>query len=57
MIKAYCPYCGKPLTEECECARIAAEEAEAARERYYDDPLVQYGWHQQDVIDMYRRER
>lgn len=24
---------------------------------YYNDPLVQDGWHQQDIIDMYRRER
>lgn len=26
-------------------------------EDYYNDPLVQDGWHQQDIIDMYRRER
>lgn len=57
MKKNFCPWCGRPLTEGCECARLAAEEAEAKRERYYDDPLVNYGWYQQDVIDMYRRER
>ena len=26
-------------------------------EDYENDPLVQDGWHQQDIIDMYRRER
>lgn len=26
-------------------------------EAYENDPLVHEGWHQQDVIDMYRRER
>lgn len=26
-------------------------------EDYENDPLVQDGWHQQDLIDMYRMER
>lgn len=26
-------------------------------EDYYNDPIVQDGWHQQDIIDMYRMER
>lgn len=26
-------------------------------ETYEDDPYVQDGWHQQDIIDSYRRER
>lgn len=26
-------------------------------EDYYNDPEVQYGWYQQDLIDMRRRER
>lgn len=34
-----------------------AEEEEAFMESYENDPVVQEGWHQQDVIDMYRRER
>ena len=34
-----------------------AEAEEAFMESYEDDPVVQYGWHQQDIIDMYRRER
>ena len=37
--------------------RAEADRAEAWMEAYDDDPEVQYGWHQQDVIDMYRRER
>lgn len=39
---------------------ISMDMAEGVRrfvEGYYDDPIVQDGWHQQDVIDMYRRER
>lgn len=34
------------------------EEAEAAFfESYENDPMIQEGWQQQDLIDMYRRER
>lgn len=34
------------------------EEAEAAfYEAYENDPMIQEGWRQQDLIDMYRRER
>ena len=37
---------------------MAMEEAHVAfMEDYENDPLVQDGWHQQDIIDMYRRER
>ena len=57
MKKRFCPYCGEPLENECECERYAAEEAEQKMQDYYDDPVVQYGWYQQDIIDMYRRER
>lgn len=57
MKKMYCQYCGLPLTENCECERIAAEEHERFFEDYYNDPMVQEGWRQQDLIDMYRRER
>ena len=53
----YCQYCGIPLEENCECGRIAAEEYEQFLEAYENNPEVQYGWHQQDIIDMYRRER
>lgn len=29
---------------------------ETEEDDYWDDPIVNEGWHQQDVIDMYRRE-
>ena len=37
--------------------RYVAECAEARMEAYENDPTVQYGWHQQDMIDMRRYER
>lgn len=40
-----------------EYERAVAEEKQAFMERYENDPEVQYGWYQQDVIDMYRYER
>lgn len=40
-----------------EWSRIQAENRERFYEDYYNDPIVQAGWAQQDVIDMYRRER
>lgn len=49
MKKMFCEYCGKPLSEGCECERIIAD--------YMNDPEVHYGWHQQNMIDMRRRER
>lgn len=52
MKKSFCPYCGEPLENGCDCERIAAEEAEWKRKEYEDDPIVQYGWYQQDIIDM-----
>ena len=57
MKKMFCPYCGEPLENDCDCERIAAEEAERKRQEYENDPIVQYGWYQQDIIDMYRREK
>ena len=40
-----------------EWSRIQAERKARFYEDYYNDPIVQAGWAQQDVIDMYRRER
>lgn len=57
MKKLYCPYCGELLENGCECERYAAEEAAQLIEDYENDPIVQEGWRQQDIIDMYRRER
>lgn len=53
----FCQYCGQPLTEHCDCAREVAEAEEQFLEDYYNSPEVQYGWHQQDLIDMRRREQ
>ena len=53
----YCRFCGKSLTENCDCERIAADEHEQFLEDYSNDPEVQYGWYQQDIIDMRRREQ
>lgn len=40
-----------------EISRAMIEAERDFIEAYEDDPLVQDGWHQQDIIDMYRRER
>lgn len=40
-----------------EYSRACAEERDAFMEDYYNDPVVQAGWAQQDLIDAYRRER
>ena len=57
------------FVEECKAQGLTAEEAQeeyldtleerknAFLESYYNDPFVQEGWHQQDIIDSYRRER
>lgn len=53
----YCQYCGAPLNERCGCAReLAGYEADLL-EDLENRPDTQYGWHQQDLIDMYRAER
>ena len=41
--------------DEWDRARAAAKEK--FLEDYYDNPETQYGWYQQDLIDMYRREK
>ena len=57
MEKMFCPYCGKPLSDWCDCAKYAQEDEERFMEEYNSDPEVNYGWYQQAIIDMYRRER
>lgn len=60
MKKMYCPYCGEKLFNGvCEngCERIAEEEKEQFIEDYYNDPEIQYGLRQQDLINMYRFEK
>lgn len=39
-----------------EYEKAVAEERERFLEDYYNDPEVQYGWHQQDMIDLRERE-
>lgn len=56
MKKLYCPYCGELISSGCDCERIIAEEYQQIIEDYENDPEVQYGWYQQDLIDMRRRE-
>lgn len=57
MQKLYCEYCGRLLSEGCECHIIAAQDYEEFLTNYECDPMINYGWGQQDMIDMYRRER
>ena len=52
----YCRFCGLPLTENCDCERIAAEEEEQFLDDYYNDPEVQAGWRNQDLCEMRWRE-
>lgn len=55
MLAQYCQYCGRPLSEWCDCAREAAEDEARALEELEERSLVN-AW-QQDIIDLYRRER
>lgn len=60
MTKKYCAYCGEKLNRYGECpngCNEAAERHEQMIEDYMNDPMVQYGWAQQDLIDQYRMER
>lgn len=63
MKKLYCPYCGEPISNRCDCERILEEEQRILEEEHLqliedceNDPETQYGWYQQDLIDMRRRE-
>lgn len=53
----FCEYCDVPLSDGYECRAIAGQEHEAFIRNYEDSPLVHDGWRQQDIIDMYRREK
>lgn len=55
MLKQFCPYCGIPLSEYCDCAREAAEEEARVLEELEERSLAN-AW-QQDLIDLYRFER
>lgn len=53
--KRFCPYCGAPVSESCDCARELAE-YEAERIEELEERQLAYAW-QQDMIDLYRFER
>lgn len=55
--KRFCAYCGQSLDEYCDCLRELALAEEAMTEELENDPLTQYGWYQQDLIDWHRAER
>lgn len=57
MNKLFCPYCGMRLDEGCNCLKEIAEMKAEAIEEYENRPDVQYGWRQQDMIDLRRREQ
>lgn len=57
MKKRFCEYCGTPLDEGCDCQKEIAEAERQFIEDYENDPVVQYGWHMQDMIDLRRREQ
>lgn len=57
MKKQYCEYCGTHVDEGCDCLRELAEMKLQFIVDYENDPMVQFGWAQQDAIDRWRMER
>ena len=57
MLKRYCPYCGEPLENGCDCEREAAEEAQARIEELEECQHDSGFYPFQDLMEMYRRER
>lgn len=53
--KCFCPYCGLPLSENCDCEFQVALYKEELLEAL-EDRQLENAW-QQDVIDLYRYER
>lgn len=53
--KRFCPYCGLPLSEGCECA-IEVAQYESELLDALEERQLQNAW-QQDIIDTYLRER
>lgn len=54
--KMFCPYCGLPLSEGCDCEREVAEHGSAELLEDLEDRQLATAW-QQDMIDLYRYER
>lgn len=57
MTKIFCPYCGEPLVNNCNCEIEAAMEEEELRERVEERQHDSGFYAFQDLIDMYRKER
>ena len=57
MKKQFCSYCGAPLEDGCTCERELAEEQAQLVEELENRPDTQFGWAQQDLIDMRMYER
>lgn len=55
--KRFCPYCGAPLSDGCDCERERElAEYEAGLIDELEERQLANAW-QQDLIDLYRRER
>lgn len=57
--KRFCPYCGAPLSDGCDCERERERELaeyEAGLIDELEERQLANAW-QQDLIDLYRRER
>lgn len=57
MEKKFCPYCGKPLTENCRCEEYAAEDRAALVEEIEERQHASGMYAFQDLLEMYRNER
>jgi hypothetical protein len=57
MKKQFCPYCGVSLDDGCDCAREATEAEAQFIEDYENSLETQYGWAQQDLIDIRKFEQ
>ena len=61
MEKIYCQFCGKLLSKGCKCEKEYLIELSEQKDQFiedYENRLdVQYGWYQQDLIDIRKREQ
>lgn len=57
MRKLFCEYCGTELEDGCDCLHQLGQEIKDFHEDYDNRLDILEGQKQQDIIDMYRRER
>lgn len=57
MKKQFCPYCGLPLSEGCDCEREEAERAEQLIDELEERQRESGFYAFQDLMEMRRRER